>query len=209
MVDLEAFDVLYRDRVLPACRLLLAGVKADLGVPMAGVPAFDRIGSRFHVLGHWVRVGCLALRIADALPRASFPVDDVERAVTLAAFFHDSGRTIDGYEPGHAGAGAAIFEVFAARWELPRDLVAAVAAAIRLHEAPESVVPGASGVAIALANADRLDRVRLGDRPIPERMYDDGIWHHLEPASQALLHHLTNRRAWSDVADLLPWPRDP
>ncbi len=209
MDDLELLDALYRDRVLPAYRVLLADVKADLGVRLAGVPAFDRIGSRFHGLGHWARVGCLALRIAGGLPRATLPAGDVDRAVTLAAFFHDSGRTIDGYEPGHAEAGAALFEVFAARWGLSRDLVDTVSTAIRLHEAPQSVVPGAGGLAIALANADRLDRVRLGDSPIPARMYDDGQWRRLVPVSDALLHRLTNRRAWTDVADLLPWPRDP
>ena len=65
MADLDICEAVYLERVLPAYRALLAGVKADLGTRIGGVPAFDRIGSRFHGLGHWVRVGCAALRIAD------------------------------------------------------------------------------------------------------------------------------------------------
>jgi len=209
MDELAAIEAIYRDRVLPAFRTLLAAVRDDLRAGVAGVPAFHRIGSRFHGLGHWVRVGSLALRIADGMPRDRLPVADADRALTLAAFFHDAGRTIDGYEPGHAAAGARLFEAYATRWALDAALAGPVARAIRLHEAPESVVPGADGLVIALSNADRLDRVRLGDTPIPERMYDEGRWRSLAPWTTPLLGHLTNRRAWADVADIAPWVRDP
>lgn len=209
MNEQERLDAIYRERVLPAYRRLLAEVREDIRMRIEGVPAFERIGSRFHGLGHWMRVGCLGLRIADALPRETIPGPDVDRIVTLAAFFHDSGRTIDGYEPGHAEGGARVFEAFARRWDLPAGLATSVATAIRLHEARESVVPGADGLTIALSNADRLDRVRLGDSPIPQRMYDDGVWPQLVPASGWLLRHVTNRRAWADVADLVAWVRDP
>jgi hypothetical protein len=205
----ERLEAIYRERVLPAYRALLVQVRADVGTRPGGTPAFERIGSRGHGLGHWARVGCLALRIADDLPAAAFPTADRDLPVTLAAFFHDSGRTIDGYEPGHAEGGARVFEAVARRGSLPPEITVAVAQAIRLHEIPESVVPGAGGVTIALSNADRLDRVRLGDRPIPSRMYDDGVWPSLVAPSAWLLRQVTNRRAWADVADVLEWPRDP
>lgn len=205
--DRERLEALYVQQVLPAFRDLLAAVRPHLRTTVGGRPAFLRVGSRVHGLGHFARVGTLGLRIAGAARRGPAS-PDLESAVTLAAFFHDSGRTHDGYEPGHAEAGAGILEALAPALRFSEAVVAAAAEAIRLHEAPESVVPGASVVAVALANADRLDRVRLGDAPIPERMYDDGVWRDLQPVSAWLLQHVTNRRCWADVEDLVPWVKD-
>ena len=63
----------------------------------------------------------------------------------------------------------------------------AVTQALLFHEDHEPVDPRANHVTICLCNADRLDRVRLGQDPIPTLMYDDGVWKELTAHSNRLL----------------------
>jgi hypothetical protein len=199
----ERLDGLLRERVLPRYRTLLAAVQDHIGGRVGGRYAFDRIQSGIHGLSHWTRVGCLALRIVDDLPLDGRPREVDEEAVLLAAFFHDSGRIGEGTEPGHGEAGATILEALAEGMHLDPATVAVAARAIRLHESNQSPLPTADRVAIALANGDRVDRVRLGEAPIAARMYDDGIWPSLVAPSTWLLHTVNQRRTWDELGDVL------
>jgi hypothetical protein len=199
----ERLDGLLRERVFPRYRTLLGAVQGHIGGRVAGRFAFDRIQSGIHGLSHWTRVGCLALRIVNDLPLDGRPRSVDEEAVLLAAFFHDSGRIGEGTEPGHGEAGATILEALAGGMRLDPATVAVAARAIRLHESKQSPLPTADRVAIALANGDRVDRVRLGETPIPERMYDDGIWPALVIPSNWLLRTVDQRRTWDELGDVL------
>jgi hypothetical protein len=53
-----------------------------------------------------------------------------------------------------------------------------------------------------LANADRLDRVRLGDPVRPHLLYDDGAWPDLLPLAGKLLGALDLARAKGDLGIL-------
>ncbi len=71
------------------------------------------------------------------------------------------------------------------------ELTEAISQALLFHVNHPSVDPAANEVTICLCNADRLDRVRLGDSPSPKKMYDDGCWRSLEPHSMCLFLEIT------------------
>jgi len=148
----------------------------------------------YHGLDHWVRVGIYGLAIARALrdqgrvrTAGLAPERALEDAVLWAAFFHDCGRIGEGEEPDHGRTADRAWRQYADRVRLSRELAAAVSQALLFHVDHQPVDPAANEVAICLCNADRLDRVRLGQAPRPAWMYDDGIWQKLAPLSEKLL----------------------
>jgi HD superfamily phosphodiesterase len=107
----------------------------------------------------------------------------LERRFLLSAFFHDIGRLDEGRDTGHAARGERVFRVMAPALSVDPDDVESVAVAIRNHASAPAVLPGADLVAACIANADRLDRARLYERPLPERMYPDLPWKEWEGAA--------------------------
>jgi hypothetical protein len=169
------------------------------------------IGSRLHGIDHWARVGTLSLAIAASLrdlgrvkdPALAAPCG-LEDAVLLAAFFHDCSRSTEATEPGHGAAGERVWRSWAARKEMDTGIRAAVSQAILFHEGHRPAVdPAAGPVAVCLANADRLDRVRLGDAVRPHLLYDDGVWPDLLPLAEKLLGALGPSRVRGDLRDLI------
>lgn len=167
---------------------------------------FRKLRGPLHGIDHWLRVAIQGLAIARALRgggRVAAPCllepEGLEEALVLAAFFHDSARTTDGTEAGHGKEAEKVWRHFAGRKILPRDLQEHVSEAILFHEDHRSVDPAAREVTICLCNADRLDRVRLGEKIDPRRMYDDGIWRSLEPFSGRLLEELSPAKVLSEM----------
>jgi len=181
---------------------------ADLEEERARFPAlFTLIDGHLHGIDHWTRVGILGLAIAKALRdqgRVSTPFlalpGNLERAVVLAALFHDCCRRRDGVEPRHGREGEKVWRHYAGRRKLEEDLQRPVSQAIIFHEGHRPVDPAALEVTICLCNADRLDRVRLGDSPIPERMYPDGIWRELSSFTERLFLEVHRDRVLAELS---------
>ncbi len=145
-------------------------------------------------MSHWVRVACLGLRIAELAWTGKGLAED-EEALLLAAFFHDAARTRESLDTGHGQRGACLLEAFAGPLAWDPGIVAIAADAIRRHEGQAEAIPPRSGrVASALANADRLDRVRFGDRAEGSLMHPDGVWPDLQKASWALVERVDEAR---------------
>lgn len=192
-------ESILREDVIPRYRRLLDATRDVVGRPVGGRVAFGRLWSTCHGLAHWTRVGCLALRIVRALPTDGRPVERDEEAVLVASFFHDAGRLTEWHEPGHGEAGARILEALAGDLGLDPSIVLIAAQAIRLHDSDDCPLPPADRVGIALANADRLDRVRLGESPRSDLMYDDGVWPSLVKPSEWLLRFVEGHRFWQGL----------
>lgn len=168
---------------------------ADLDPERKSFPRLFRMkDGLLHGLHHWVRVGVYALAIAAALRKQDRvrtkwlkPAGALERAVLLAAFFHDCARSGEGPEDAHGRRGEEVWRHYAERKGLDHELREVVSQALLFHVGHPSVDPAANEVTICLCNADRLDRVRLGHRPLAELMYDDGVWPSLDLHSQRLL----------------------
>jgi hypothetical protein len=158
---------------------------------------FFNADSRIHGADHWVRVGLFGLAIARKLREngrtgaALSSPGTLEEAVTLAAFFHDCARAGDDRELDHGRAGDQVWRWYAGEKALPEWLLNTVSQALLMHVDHPAVDPAAGPVAVCLCNADRLDRVRLGDLPNPRQMYDDGIWRELTSLSERLLNEVT------------------
>jgi len=179
---------------------------------------FTSADSPIHGADHWVRVGLFGLAIAKKLRERGLPASPVaepgalEEAVILAAFFHDCARWSDGGELDHGRAGEEVWRWYAAERKFPDGLAASVSQALLFHVDHPAVDPAAGPVAVCLCNADRLDRVRLGESPKPKLMYDDGAWRELEPLSERLLDEVTRKVAlvrlaiWSGRGMPRPFP---
>jgi hypothetical protein len=159
-----------------------------------------------HGIHHWVRVGIYGLAIATALRGQGrvcapllAPEGALEEAVLTACFFHDCARLTEEGEPNHGRAGEKVWDHYARRKELSADLRAIISQALLFHVDHPSVDPVSNEVTICLCNADRLDRVRLGERPLPECMYDDGVWRDLEPLSDRLLQEVRQEKVVRDL----------
>lgn len=193
--------------VAPRFRALFDGVRDHIGRRVDGCLAFGRLDSPIHGLDHWLRVGCLAVRLAELTGRTGLakladerPVDALAlEPVLLAAFFHDSGRLGEWLEPGHGEAGARVLESLAPALGLSPDAVATAAHAIRLHEYQLPLADAPDLATRVLANADRLDRIRFGERVRPALMYDDGAWSTIEKASWWLAEWLDWQEAGERV----------
>ncbi len=162
--------------------------------------------SPVHGVDHWVRVGLNALVIARRLrerERVSTPslapAGALEQAVLYAAFFHDSSRVDEGLDFTHGANGDRVWRHWAERKAVTPQIKAAVSQALRFHVDHPSVDPAANEATICLCNADRLDRVRLGQAPAPKRMYDDGCWRSIAPHSKSLLLEITLARVKTDL----------
>jgi hypothetical protein len=155
---------------------------------------FGKIDSRLHGIDHWIRVALHGLAIAAgfrarrAVGTPSLaPAGALEEAVVLAAFFHDCARRTEGSERDHGPQGERVLRRYREMKALPADLGATISQAVLFHVAHAPVDPAAGEVAIALCNADRIDRVRLGEEPDPARMYPEPLWRSLARLAPALL----------------------
>jgi hypothetical protein len=183
------------------------GLLADTGPERERFPAmFTTIAGPFHGIHHWTRVGIYSLTIAEALraqarvsPAALIPAGVLEDAVLWAAFFHDCARVTESVEGAHGRKGEMVWRNYAERKDLAPEIMAAVSQALLFHVDHPAVDPAANAVTICLCNADRLDRVRLGERPDPDRMYDDGAWRMLALYSERLLREVDLERVKRDL----------
>lgn len=168
---------------------------------------FAMILSPVHGVHHWTRVGIYSLAIAEALQeqgRVHEAPEAFREQVLHAVFFHDCARLTESNELDHGRAGEQVWRCFAARHSLPSPHTEAVSQALLFHVDHPAVDPSANPVTVCLCNADRLDRVRLAQKPIPKLMYHDGIWQHLQPFSQRLLNEVTLERVKEDLG-AGPW----
>jgi hypothetical protein len=174
---------------------------------------FAMLLSPVHGIHHWTRVGIYSLAIADALARqGGVKLSDpalLRPAALSAAFFHDCARLTEGNELDHGRAGEEVWRCWAARRGLPAAHWEAVSQALLFHVDHAAVDPAANAVTICLCNADRLDRVRLGQKPVPEWMYDDGVWPDLAPFAERLLGEVTLERVRTDLPLFSPAPANP
>ena len=181
--------------------------KADLAPERREFPRlFAMENGLVHGVHHWVRVGIYGLAIARALRGQGrvrspllAPVGALEDAVLTACFFHDCARLGEGVEPDHGRAGEQVWDHYSKRQGISEGLRAIVSQALLFHVDHPSVDPAANEVTICLCNADRLDRVRLGEAPLPEHMYNDGIWRALEPLSGRLLQTVRQEKVVRDL----------
>lgn len=167
-----------------------------------------QIKSPVHGVAHWVRVGIYGLTIAEHLCKASKTAKhwesregSFEEAVLYACFFHDTARDGEGIELEHGKRAEKAWRIFAENKRFSESTVSSVSQALLFHVAHPSVDPCACDVTICLCNADRLDRVRLGEKPIPQRMYDDGVWHTLTPHSERLLQEVNMSKVLGDLGE--------
>jgi len=183
----------------PAVAARFREVLGDLAEERAAFPRLFRLfHSPLHGLDHWARAGVLGLAIAGrlrALGRVTTPclaaAGGLEEAAILAAFFHDSCRTVEWSDPGHAREGREVWRHWSSRKGLGKDLSSAVAQAILFHAGHRPPVdPEAMEAAVCLANADRLERIRFGESPRERLMYDDGAWREIEALAPLLVRIL-------------------
>jgi len=167
---------------------------------------FKMITGSCHGIDHWTRVGIYTLIISRGLreqERVSTPClvaeGALENAGVYAAFFHDCARASDGFEFDHGRAGNQVWEYYAKERGLEKDFRQAVSQALLFHVDHPAVDPAANEVTMCLCNADRLDRVRLGEIVKPGLMYPDGVWKRLEPYTQGLLRQVTLARVKADL----------
>lgn len=175
---------------------------------------FTTVAGYFHGIDHWARVGLYARFISrnylareagvpgSISPSSLASEDRLIEAVTLAAFFHDCARLTEGAELSHGRAAEKIWRQYSGRKKIEADIRAAVSQALLFHVDHPSVDPEAGTVTICLCNADRLDRVRLRQRPAPQHMYDDGLWRELEHLSKQLYDDVHLGRVLSDLGPL-------
>jgi len=141
--------------------------------------------SSLHGRRHWTRVACLGLAMLrdEGVCRPREEQFMLERRLLLAAFFHDIGRLDEGRDTGHAERGERVFRFMALAVFVGPEDIESVALAIRNHASDPAVLRGADLVAACIANADRLDRARLYEHPMPERMYPELPWREWEEAA--------------------------
>jgi hypothetical protein len=204
MVELADLETAYTDQVLPRFRELYEAMAGFIGTVCGGVVAFRFLTSDMHGIAHAARVAALGLRLRRARGTEGVLIGlstrEAEEALLLAAFFHDSGRSNEGSDPGHNLVGQSIFEARAGdlRPSVAPHVRAAASRAIAAHAgpAPERM----DAVAVAVANADRLDRVRFGDTPRPRLMRDDGVWERFEPLAAPFVRIVHTTRVLSDLS---------
>lgn len=159
-----------------------------------------------HGTDHWCRVGTYSLAIAEALKMQGrvntfFLKQDraLEDAVLYAAFFHDCARRTEGVESGHGRAGEEVWRRYSGMKSLSANLREAVSQALLFHVDHPAIDPSANEVTICLCNADRLDRIRLGEDIDPSRMYEDGIWLELAPHNRRLFQKIKIPKVKEDL----------
>ena len=187
-------------------------VLGDLEEERREFPRFLRqILNAYHGIDHWARVGVLGLAIAGRLRTLGRVTTaclalpgGIEEAAILSAFFHDCARTSGGAELDHGREGQRVWWSWSARKGLPRDFAAAVSQAILFHVDHIPVDPSANEAAICLANADRLERVRLFDSLRPEFMYEDGAWREIWPHAREVLARLRQDRVLRELGLAAP-----
>lgn len=165
---------------------------------------FTMIAGQVHGLDHWVRVGIYGQAIAQGLrEQGRVKIAALEDAVMYAAFFHDCARVSEGDEFVHGKNGERVWRHYAERKGLAAEMTAAVSQALLFHVDHPSVDPAANEVTICLCNADRLDRVRLGDYVDSRRMYDDRVWPELAPHSIQLYNEFRLERVSHELGLVL------
>ena len=157
------------------------------------VTPYRSIDSRLHGPEHWRRVAWFGAELAR---RNGLDVR-ARRAVEIFAWMHDLAREDDQADPEHGARGARLFRELAPSLfpELDDPERNLIAGAIRLHNggltADEAVMTGELVVAgecddrlIACVgscwDADRLDLLRLGIMPHPDRMSTEA-WEQVLP----------------------------
>jgi HD superfamily phosphodiesterase len=141
--------------------------------------------SSLHGRRHWTRVACLGLAMLrdEGARRPHEEQLVIERRFLLAAFFHDIGRLDEGRDTGHAERGEQVFRFIVLALCVDSADIESVALSIRNHASDPAVLPGADLVAACVANADRLDRARLCEHPLPGCMYPELPWEDWEEAA--------------------------
>lgn len=169
-----------------------------------------QVKSPLHGMAHWVRVGIYALAIAEHLRKEGRVARHWEndlasfnQAVLYACFFHDIARDGEGVELEHGKRAERAWKIFVASRQLDYRMASSVSQALLFHVAHPSVDESACDVTICLCNADRLDRARLGEEPIPERMYNDGAWRALAEHSRRLLQEVSISKVLTDLEENL------
>lgn len=169
-----------------------------------------QIKSSLHGIAHWVRVGIYGLTIAEHLFKNGRAArhwlsnhEPFEQAVLYACFFHDTCRDGEGLELEHGRRAEKLWRTFAEERKMNERILTAVSHALLFHVAHRAVDPFACDVTICLCNADRLDRVRLGEKTLAKRMYDDGVWQDLAQHSERLLREVNMARIEEDFGDIL------
>ncbi len=158
-----------------------------------------------HGADHLTRVAIYSLFILDKLQKNSkfnsqFSKHGALNTMLYASFFHDCARTTDGLELGHGKAAVKIWLHFSKRKNLESEVINLVTQAILFHEDHPAVDESANIITVCLCNSDRLDRVRLIDKPNPKLMYDDGgVWQKLEPLSLKLFKEFTLHKVLLDL----------
>ena len=150
------------------------------------VRPWAKMDSRLHGPEHWARVAACGAALAEAMGLEA----GARRGVQIFAWTHDLARVTDGNDPEHGLRGARLFRelapgLFPRLGERERTWIEA---AIRLHNkgmtAARAVDTGSTGLPheprrplIAFVgccwDADRLDLLRLGMMPRPDRMSTD------------------------------------
>ena len=116
-----------------------------------------------HGPAHWARTRLNAREICKASPQAS------PRAAMLFALLHDCRRNDDGPDPGHGERAARLAaQIGPARLGLTQSEFDSLSYALRRHtegrSAPDATVA-------ACWDADRLDLLRAGIYPLPEKLF--------------------------------------
>jgi hypothetical protein len=209
MWNLDDLERVYLKQIRPSFLALTSQTRDVFASQPCRPRPFLFWDSPYHGVGHFARVGCLALALyerrrersvlAGRTPDGPTPSETVE-ALVLSAFFHDSGRINENRDRGHGPAGEQIFRAFASRVvPAPKPSVCAVVSAAILYHCGGGV-GSPDGVATAVANADRLDRIRFGDRPVPRLMCDDeGAWKDFEPLARDFVDLVSTARVLEDV----------
>ena len=109
-----------------------------------------------HGINHWHRVRVNGLRLAE---RTGADLDVIE----LFAFFHDSCRFNDGYDPGHGGRAADFLtSLHGTAFKLPDESLELLTFACRYHT---DGLTEADVTVQTCWDADRLDLGRVGIKP--------------------------------------------
>lgn len=161
------------------------------------VTPWARMESRLHGPEHWSRVAAYGAALGEATGLAA----GARRGVQIFAWTHDLARVTDGNDPEHGERGAILFRELAPTVfpRLGARERAWIEAAIRLHNKGMTAVDAVDTGVIELPgeprrpliafvgccwDADRLDLLRLGMTPRPERM-STGHWEAILPRARA------------------------
>ncbi len=142
-----------------------------------------------HGISHWARVLENGRRLA--VETGADPL-----VIELFAVFHDARRYNDGHDPDHGSRGAALArELLSGDSQVDPHVMDMLEEACRLHT---NGLRDADVTIQTCWDADRLDLLRVGTHPRPERLCT-------EPARKSATLAWANDRAWHRVVPDLIW----